>query len=85
MGWIPSWCWLTGAGRVCGLYAIQTDAVGERSFTYWRGQSAARDLLRLPGSAEALARAETASLLYLSGITLSLFDAADRDRLTAAD
>ncbi len=75
---------LTGAGRLCGLYAIQTDAVGERSFHYWRAQSAARELLRLPGSAEALARAEAASLLYLSGITLSLFDAADLNRLADA-
>ena len=72
---------LTGAGRLCGLYAIQTDAAGERSFHYWRGQSAARELLRLPESAGALARAQETSLLYLSGITLSLFDAPDRDRL----
>jgi 2-dehydro-3-deoxygluconokinase len=34
------------AGRLPGLYTIRTDAKGERSFTYWRSASAARDVLR---------------------------------------
>ncbi len=29
-----------------GLYAITTDAGGERSFTYWRNQSAARKMFQ---------------------------------------
>ena len=33
-------------GRLPGLYTIRTDARGERSFTYWRSASAARDMLR---------------------------------------
>ncbi|MGH6914107.1 MAG: PfkB family carbohydrate kinase, partial [Geminicoccales bacterium] len=33
-------------GRLPGLYTIRTDAGGERTFTYWRSASAARDLLR---------------------------------------
>lgn len=33
-----------------GLYAITTDAEGERSFTYWRENSAARDLFQDGGS-----------------------------------
>src|SRR3954447_9024035 len=30
-------------GRLPGLYAIQRDAQGERSFFYWRGEAPARD------------------------------------------
>jgi hypothetical protein len=39
---------LAGAGALCqtGLYAISTDAQGERSFAYWRDTSAARGYLR---------------------------------------
>jgi 2-dehydro-3-deoxygluconokinase len=79
-------------GRLPGLYAIETRA-GERSFHYWRQQAAARDLFasdRAPRAAEAL-RGRT--LIYLSGITLSLygedgrarlFDALDRARADGA-
>lgn len=64
-----------------GLYAIHTDAQGERGFAYWRNCSAARSLFDLPGIESALAAAETAGLLYLSGITLSLFGPAQHARL----
>ncbi|KPF65586.1 hypothetical protein IP79_00060 [Porphyrobacter sp. AAP60] len=66
---------LTHPTRVAGLYAIRTDDRGERSFTYWRDQSAARDFFALSGAGAALAEAAQARMLYLSGITLSLFDA----------
>ena len=72
---------LTDPTRLPGLYAIRTDAHGERSFHYWRERSAARNLFALEGIEAALSRAEEASLLYLSGITLSLFDAPGRERL----
>jgi 2-dehydro-3-deoxygluconokinase len=72
---------LTDPKRLPGLYAIRTDANGERSFHYWRERSAARNLFALEGIESALSRAAECSLLYLSGITLSLFDAADRERL----
>lgn len=64
-----------------GLYAIHTHAGGERSFSYWRSGSAARSLFELPDIEEALAAAAKAGLLYLSGITLSLFAAEQRARL----
>ncbi len=68
-------------GRLPGLYTIQTDASGERSFTYWRERSAARDLLR-DGRAQALSeRLRTYDLIYLSGITLSILDKAQRGSL----
>ncbi|AUX70820.1 hypothetical protein CHX26_04770 [Porphyrobacter sp. HT-58-2] len=74
---------LTHPTRVPGLYAIRTDDRGERSFTYWRDQSAARDFFALPDTPAALAEAERARMLYLSGITLSLFDEAGRAKVAA--
>lgn len=74
---------LTHPDRAPGLYAIRVDANGERSFQYWRGQSAARAFFECPGAESTLVRAETARLLYLSGITLSLFTPAERARVEA--
>ncbi|NIJ06713.1 2-dehydro-3-deoxygluconokinase [Sphingomonas vulcanisoli] len=64
--------------RVPGLYAIRVDDHGERSFTYWRDRSAARDFFALPQSAILFEQAADADLLFLSGITLSLFNSVDR-------
>ena len=67
--------------RSTGLYAISTDAHGERSFAYWRDSSAARDMFGVPGMAEALARAERADLLCYSLITLAILPPGDRERV----
>ena len=65
-------------GRRPGLYAI-TLREGERSFTYWRGESAARQLADDDARLDkALADAE---LLYFSGITLGILTPAARQRL----
>lgn len=57
--------------RTMGSYVIETDARGERSFTYFRDASAARTLL--VDTPARVGRALTgASLIYFSGITLSL-------------
>lgn len=69
---------LRDAARMPGLYAIRTDERGERSFHYWRQDAAVRQLFRLPGIEAALRAAADCDLLYLTGITLSLFDAQDR-------
>lgn len=69
--------------RVGGLYAIRTDDQGERSyFTYWRENSAARQFFKLADSERACTEIASADVVYLSGISLSLFDALDRARLT---
>jgi 2-dehydro-3-deoxygluconokinase len=68
-------------GRLPGLYAIRTAPDGERSFFYWRKDSAARALFASAGCERALATAAQADLLYLSGITLSLYSARERTRL----
>ena len=72
---------LSDPTRLPGLYAIRTDARGERSFHYWRERSAVRNLFALEKVEEAMAEAAGADLLYVSGITLSLFDATGRERL----
>jgi 2-dehydro-3-deoxygluconokinase len=74
---------LSHQDRVPGLYAIETDAQGERSFTYWRGQSAARDMFACAGLDAAFEAASKAKLIYLSGITLSLFGPEQQARLVA--
>jgi 2-dehydro-3-deoxygluconokinase len=65
-------------GRLPGLYAIRTSPSGERSFFYWRSESAARALFGSSACAAALEPAAEADLLYFSGISLSLFSAAGR-------
>ena len=60
-------------GRLPGIYLIKTDAVGERRFFYWRDVSPARRLFDLPGSAGLVDRLQQFSLIYVSGITLSLY------------
>ena len=58
--------------RLPGLYAIQTDAAGERSFHYWRQASAARRLAEYGLlDADLLSRFD---LIYFSGITLAILD-----------
>jgi len=67
--------------RTVGLYLISLDN-GERSFSYWRGQSAARQLTDDP---EALAHAiDAADLVYFSGITLAVLSPTARATLLDA-
>ena len=64
--------------RNIGIYAVATDAHGERSFSYWRSQSAARRLFAVEETALFMPRAE---IIYLSGITLAILTQAARTRL----
>jgi 2-dehydro-3-deoxygluconokinase len=70
-------------GRLPGLYTIRTDQCGERTFTYWRSTSAAREVLRGDRARDIPGRLVGHDLLYLSGITLSILDAAQREMLMA--
>ena len=66
--------------RSVGLYTIHLDE-GERSFSYWRGNSAARGLT---DDLELLDRAfHTADAIYLSGITLAILSPTARGNLLA--
>lgn len=65
-------------GATVGLYLISLDN-GERSFSYWRGQSAARRMMLDQG---ALITAISASeIVYFSGITLAILDKDQREFL----
>lgn len=70
-------------GCLPGLYAIRTDAMGERRFFYWREASAARRMLDEGLDTLLAARAGQATHLYLSGITLAILQGARRERLLA--
>lgn len=67
--------------RLPGIYSIETDASGERSFRYWRDASAARTLFA--GVGASLADLATFDVIYLSGITLAILPADVRTRLIA--
>jgi 2-dehydro-3-deoxygluconokinase len=65
------------AGGSAGLYLIETDAFGERSFQYWRKDSAARYwLARLVENGESLLHG--ADIVYFSGITLAILNPDER-------
>ena len=67
-------------GRMPGLYMIERNALGERSFLYWRDRAPAREFFDLVDDA-ALERLARFDWLYLSGITLSLYGDRGRARL----
>ncbi len=69
-------------GRVPGLYAIERDAKGERSFYYWRGEAPARDYFQLMDLAKLEAAMLGARLIYVSAITLAIVGEAGRGVLT---
>jgi len=68
--------------RLPGIYAIETDARGERSFRYWREASAARTLFS--GIGATLDDLDGFDVIYLSGITLAILPPAQRQALTDA-
>jgi 2-dehydro-3-deoxygluconokinase len=69
--------------RMPGLYLIETDAKGERHFSYWRDASPARELFELPQWGAIAENLLGARLVYFSGITLSLYSNAGLGRFLA--
>ena len=57
--------------KTVGLYAIDTDEFGERSFSYWRSDSAARTLFQ-SGESTDFSSLDNFDVLYLSAITLAI-------------
>lgn len=71
-------------GRMPGLYLIEVDAQGERRFSYWRDQAAARAYFDAPdGSTPLEQQADAIDALYFSGISLAILGAPARARLWA--
>lgn len=67
--------------KLPGLYFIETDSTGERTFYYWRNDAAARFWLTSPAADDICQRLEKFDYLYLSGISLAILDSASRQRL----
>lgn len=67
--------------RQPGLYLIQLDAQGERTFLYWRNQSAAKYLLQHPDYPRVFDSLSEVDLIYLSGISLAILPKNDRTLL----
>jgi 2-dehydro-3-deoxygluconokinase len=63
---------LTHPTRNAGLYAIVTDDQGERSFTYWRENSAARELFALTDASLFNRVAQHCDLFYFSLISAAI-------------
>jgi 2-dehydro-3-deoxygluconokinase len=71
-------------GRLPGLYLIEVDTFGERRFSYWRDQAAARAYFDLPAGLTPLEeQADTIDALYFSGISLAILPPEGRHRLLA--
>ena len=64
-----------------GIYLIQVDGRGERTFLYWRHESAARGLLQHQGFGQVASELAKADLIYLSGISLAILPDEDRSKL----
>ncbi|ENM3887930.1 sugar kinase [Vibrio cholerae] len=64
--------------RTPGLYLIQLDDQGERTFLYWRNQSAARYLLQHPDFGQIKQALNQVNMVFLSGITLAILPVEDR-------
>ncbi|MBN6068122.1 sugar kinase [Aggregatibacter actinomycetemcomitans] len=61
-----------------GLYLIQLDEQGERTFLYWRNQSAARYMVQHHDFSQVLSALEQVDMIYLSGISLAILPKNDR-------
>lgn len=71
-------------GRLPGLYLIEVDERGERRFSYWRDQAAARSYFDTEAGATPLEQqAGELDALYFSGISLAILPEAARLRLLA--
>jgi 2-dehydro-3-deoxygluconokinase len=68
-------------GRLPGLYAIERDSHGERTFYYWRESAPARDYMELADGKALQAAMDAAKMVYVSAITLAILGEAGRRTL----
>ncbi len=65
--------------KIPGLYSIQTDPEGERSFTYWRSDSAARQVMKFIDTA-VMNKLIRQKMFFFSGISLAVISPEDREK-----
>lgn len=70
--------------RLPGLCLVEGDDNGRLSYEYWRESAPARQLFELPGWDRIAEDLVASRLIYLSGITLSLYSNVGLGRLLAA-
>ena len=75
---------LADPARSTGLYSISLDAAGERTFSYWRSDSAARQMFALPDSKALAQQLAQADVLGFSLISLAILPATARHTLLEA-
>ncbi len=68
--------------RPLGLYLISVDSHGERSFTYWRSNSPACQMIRTLTDMQ-LGAITRSDYVFLSGITLAILDEGQRNSLVS--
>lgn len=68
-------------GRLPGIYAIQRDENGERSFFFWRSEAPARDYFSLVDHEQLGAALDAADLIVVSAISLAVIGDAGRRTL----
>ncbi|MGR5296480.1 sugar kinase [Vibrio mediterranei] len=67
--------------KMPGLYHIETDKTGERTFFYWRSDAAAKFVFDQEESEQLIKRLLSYDAVYLSGITLAILTDSGRDKL----
>ncbi|MCO4800115.1 MAG: sugar kinase [Colwelliaceae bacterium] len=65
--------------KIPGLYSIQLDSHGERSFTYWREDSAAREVMSFIDE-QLFKHVSEGDLIFFSGISLAVISPKDRPK-----
>ena len=70
---------VTSKNKNVGLYCIVNDENGERSFDYWRDQSAARSMMSLHQAAGT--KIPPVDMVYFSGISLAILPEEDKSSL----
>ena len=68
-------------GELPGLYLIQTDSQGERSFLYWRNSSPVKKLFTALYTESLKQRLMSFDWLYFTGITLAVLEVEGRRKL----
>ncbi|MGR5117955.1 sugar kinase [Vibrio astriarenae] len=72
---------LNVAEKTPGIYYIETDDTGERSFHYWRSDSAAKFVFDQQESDQLIDKLYTYDAVYMSGITLAILTETGREKL----
>jgi 2-dehydro-3-deoxygluconokinase len=67
--------------KLPGLYLIRTDNKGERTFYFYRSNSAARELFKGENRIDLSQQLAAMDYLYFSGISLAILDEASREYL----